>query len=378
MRLKVGLIKSCINLQRFYSSGLKSFEFFMTKKFPRPVSIALANNKGGIGKTTLCFELAWGLAEKGYKVAMLDLDPQANLTTRCLFDKRDEGLLPLKKEETVWGLVSDLEDVGDINIDVPFISKKEGASLHRLHPQAPDSLFLLPGHLNLGNFEDSLADGFRQAAESKKRGFSLTSAFHRFIQERGQSDEIDIFIVDTSPALGFLNRSIFLTVDYFVMPVVPDVYAVDAITNLGEKLKYWKDNWKKGPLAITDLSPSDGNGIESRFIIGKNGNASFLGYILNDFRVYSGEPIKTHKEWAQDATKAIENRIHSYHNKNGLNTLSPIGRTQNYSRVASLASANKLPIGKQEIVGHQELSDKAQEEILRSIEEIERRILKYH
>ena len=61
---------------------------------------------------------------------------------------------------------------------------------------------MLPGHIKLGNFEENLADGFREAAEGRPRGFYVVSAFQRFMELRGQSDGIDFFIIDLAAGIS--------------------------------------------------------------------------------------------------------------------------------------------------------------------------------
>lgn len=53
-------------------------------KFPRPKKLVFCNNKGGVGKTTLAFNCATALADKGYKTILVDLDPQCNSTILAL------------------------------------------------------------------------------------------------------------------------------------------------------------------------------------------------------------------------------------------------------------------------------------------------------
>jgi chromosome partitioning protein len=81
-----------------------------------PPIIAFFNNKGGVGKTSFVYHVAWMLAEQGRRVVAADLDPQANLTSAFLDEDRMEALWPDGKHpDTVFGAVQPiLEGVGDI------------------------------------------------------------------------------------------------------------------------------------------------------------------------------------------------------------------------------------------------------------------------
>lgn len=70
-----------------------------------PPVVAFFNNKGGVGKTTLVYHLAWMAADLGYSVLAADLDPQANLTAACLDAEHVERLWDGKRQ-TIYGAIS--------------------------------------------------------------------------------------------------------------------------------------------------------------------------------------------------------------------------------------------------------------------------------
>jgi chromosome partitioning protein len=76
------------------------------------------NNKGGVGKTSLVYHLAWMLAGMGLRVVAIDLDPQANLTSAFLSDEELENLWDQssteQKNKTVYQCIEPLMEVGDI------------------------------------------------------------------------------------------------------------------------------------------------------------------------------------------------------------------------------------------------------------------------
>ena len=86
------------------------------------ISIAFFNNKGGVGKTSLVYHLAWMFGELGYKALAADLDPQANLSIMALGEERLEALWPDDDHpETVFGAIQPLfggvGDVGESHVE---------------------------------------------------------------------------------------------------------------------------------------------------------------------------------------------------------------------------------------------------------------------
>ena len=148
-----------------------------------------------------------------------------------------------------------------------------------------DNLFILPGSLKLSEYENSLISSYGDAAQGVERGFFITSAIDRFLSEKGLKDEIDIFIIDTSPNLNLLNRIIFLGSDYFITPLMPDAFSVQGIENLGNTFEEWKDNWKKTAKVLAkDKQISHDKVLD--------GEGLFIGYIINSYNQYSQKPMK--------------------------------------------------------------------------------------
>jgi len=114
--------------------------------------ITFLNNKGGVGKTSLVYHLAWMLSEIGERVLVCDLDPQANLTASFLSEGELESLWGgSSSNRTIFQCVAPLVEVGDIQ--EPCV-----------HPAA-DALGLIPGDLALSGFEDHLASEWPNAYE---------------------------------------------------------------------------------------------------------------------------------------------------------------------------------------------------------------------
>src|SRR5438034_7517208 len=109
--------------------------------------IAFFNNKGGVGKTTLVYHLAWMFAEMRHNVLAADMDPQSNLTSMFLDESRLEELWPDGKHpNTIHGVVEPiLRGVGDIK--APEVESID-------NPLDAGDLGLIAGDLSLSRFED--------------------------------------------------------------------------------------------------------------------------------------------------------------------------------------------------------------------------------
>jgi cellulose biosynthesis protein BcsQ len=289
-------------------------------KFIRSKKIAMFNNKGGVGKTTLAFNLAVKFANKGYKTALIDLDPQCNLTRLALgndFFMENSGV-------TIYDVLKGIIEGGaDVNFSVA-LEKVSGAS---------ENLYLLRGDLGLAKYENLLSSAYNSAAAGDKIGYFQISAINRFLKEKGMNaaEAIDIFVIDTSPTLGLLNRIILLGTDYFAVPVMPDAFSLQGIENLGKILEEWKIKWKNTGLALA-------GDIESKFVL--SGEALFIGYILNSYNVYGKQPIKDHRNFIKQIPDLVKKFLSEKHCKNGLVAQScadSIGDIQDYGRLPSLA-----------------------------------------
>jgi len=269
-------------------------------KFTRPKKLVYFNNKGGVGKTTLAYNTAVRFAEMGYKTVLVDLDPQCNLSRISLGAIFEENLFS-DNQKTIYSVLQGVIKGGsDINTNIQF--EKIGTS---------NNLFILPGSLKLSEYENSLISAYGEAAQGSERGFFSTSAIDRFLTEKGLAEEIDIFVIDTSPNLNLLNRVIFLGSDYFITPLMPDAFSVQGIENLGNTFESWKDNWKKTAkvLAKDKKIPHD------KVL---DGEGLFIGYIVNSYNQYSKKPIKSNEEWIARIPEFIKKYLSEKHCRNGL------------------------------------------------------------
>lgn len=286
-------------------------------KFPRAKKLIFVNNKGGVGKTTLAFNCAVSFAKNGYKTVLIDLDPQCNLTRLAMGEKFYKKNLFSETERTIYDVLQGVIEGGsDINLNVKFLPVK-----------AAPNLALLKGDIKLSLYESILMTAYGLAAAGQRLGYFQTSAIDRFLREKGLSEQIDIFVIDTSPSLGILNEMILLGADYFVVPMVPDAFSVQGIENLGTVYERWKTQWRNTAKALAGET-------ETKFVLA--GDPLFTGYIANSYNVYGKQPIADHRTWMEKIPQRVRQYLSEKHCRNGLVEQSwkkPLQIIQDYGRI---------------------------------------------
>ena len=155
--------------------------------------IALANQKGGVGKTTTSVNLGAALAQAGQRVLLVDIDAQGNATSGSGIDK------------------SELErDSYDVIVD--------GAPLHEVIVPT-DNYDLVPATIQLSGAEIELAD-------KQEREYRLKSALATV------ADDYDFILIDNPPALGLLTVNAFTASDAILIPVQTEFYALEGLGQL--------------------------------------------------------------------------------------------------------------------------------------------------
>jgi cellulose biosynthesis protein BcsQ len=239
------------------------------------------NNKGGVGKTSLVFHLAWMFAEMGKQVVAIDLDPQANLTSAFLPEETLEELwdpqVPPKVGTTVFRCIQPLTKVGDI---LPPV-------VQRIHPR----LHLVPGDLALAGFEDQLSGAWTDAMGSTQdnlfRPFRLLTSFWQVAQIAAQDQGADLILADVGPNLGAINRSALIGSDHVVIPLAADLFSLQGLRNLGPTLSAWRSDWKK---RVANWEHPDFDLPE--------GTMKPDGYILMQHMERLSRAVKAYKKWA--------------------------------------------------------------------------------
>jgi chromosome partitioning protein len=168
--------------------------------------IAVANQKGGVGKTTTAVNLAACVAALGRRVLVLDLDPQANATSGLGLEKVEGGSV----YRALLG---------------------EGALLDKIQKSVFERLEVIPGEVDLCGVDFELA-----------RADNHLHRLARAIQPVLETQRFDILFVDCPPSLGVLTLNAFAAADGVLVPLQCEYYALEGISMLNRVMSQLHDN----------------------------------------------------------------------------------------------------------------------------------------
>ena len=198
------------------------------RRFPRPATtrvITVANQKGGVGKTTTTVNLAAGLAQAGLNVLVLDNDPQGNASTALGFEHR-------AGTQSIYEVLIE---------DAPISSAVQAC------PDIP-RLYGVPATIDLSGAEVELVS-------LVSRETRLRRALDTYLEERAAKGEepIDYVFVDCPPSLGLLTLNAFVVAREVLIPIQCEYYALEGLSQLLKTIDLIKAHLNPGLSVSTIL-----------------------------------------------------------------------------------------------------------------------------
>lgn len=249
-------------------------------------TIIFFNNKGGVGKTTLVYHFTYMLAEMGHKCLAVDLDPQTNLTSMFLPDEELERIYSQdQNRETLLSGIKPLDrGIGDIaRVKVHEVGQNIG---------------LLAGDLELSLFEDKLSSNWSKCVDGDEAAFRVVSSFYRIVQNEAEAFGAEFCLIDVGPNFGALNRATLIAADYVVVPMAADLFSLQGLRNLGDRLTVWKNEW-------TDRQ----NRNKALDLPLPNGSIKPLGYVVMQHGIKESRPVQSYLRWANRIPAVFEEYV---------------------------------------------------------------------
>ncbi len=165
--------------------------------------IAIANQKGGVGKTTTAINLSACLGQRGKKVLLIDSDPQGNTSSGL-------GINGKEAELSTYDCLVNETPMKDAMVETDY-----------------KNLFLCPGNINLAGAELELVD-------IENREFHLKKSLELV------KEEFDFILIDCPPSLGLITLNAFAAADSVIIPIQCEYYALEGLAQLTHTVKMVK------------------------------------------------------------------------------------------------------------------------------------------
>ncbi len=230
------------------------------------------------------------MAQLGKNVLMIDLDPQCNLTGSAL-EVGQSGLLP-----------KDYQSYAQSNLHSALKPAMKGTGEKIKTPDVikvrnQERLWILPGNVRMAEVETQLATAMNMGAVMPAMQ-NVPGSFGNLYTLLNKKYKLDYILLDLSPSLGALNQVNLLLSDYFIVPMMPDIFSVMAIDSLSRVLPDWA-RWAE---KINRLELFDDRDMIYKFT---PSTPKFLGTVVQNYNVRNKLPTQSFRRYMESLQNAV-------------------------------------------------------------------------
>ncbi len=289
-------------------------------------SIAVFNNKGGVGKTTLLCNLAAHLAlQRNKKVLVVDADPQCN-STQTMFDDDTVDRILREEKFTVDTIIR------------PLAQGRGYSSAIQPRKSPAFGLDVIPGDPRLSLTEDLLSTDWVQAVSGATRGLRTSFVFSNLLDK---CSDYDYVFFDMGPSLGSINRAVLLSADHFIMPMSIDIFSLRAMDNIAISVKKWSNQLTSG------LAQNDEH--DALEVSDPRWRLTFAGYVTQQYtakRDSSGtrRPVRAFEQIMDEIPQRIHRNFLGESESRLSNEQSNLGAIPTLHSLVPMSQSSRKPI----------------------------------
>lgn len=292
--------------------------------------VSIFNNKGGVGKSTICWNLADALGKAGKKVLLIDFDPQCNLSIAMLGQDTFKTKLP--QQNIPYG--------NTIRAFLQRLIQGTGGEEIYLHQgeHTDKKVYLIAGDFWLNIYADTLNVGNDLLAGT---GLARYIALRRLVEAAEKDRQgFDFVLIDLPPSFGSLVRAAFYSSDYFIVPCTSDNFSAYCISLIGQMVPAFIRDWNTGLERFKQANPQFED-------FDSLGQPKFAGWVFNGFDTArerrTREEVEADAPMGQRRMMRADNYMHNLLTKeiDGLKTA--LARNiKTYNPIANNAIANTM------------------------------------